>query len=74
MLDPQRPVLVEGGDARFWGTKFGLDGSVVAITKSTIACLAAPSFHEGSVSVADGASASVQEGKKRRGQDCKRSE
>ena len=30
------------------GTKSGLDLSVVAFTKSTIACLAAPSFHDGS--------------------------
>ncbi len=33
------------------GTNVGLDWSVVACTKSTIACLAGPSFHEGSGSV-----------------------
>ena len=30
------------------GTNFGLARSVVARTKSTIACLAGPSFHDGS--------------------------
>src|SRR5262249_35552501 len=30
------------------GTNFGLERSVVARTKSTIACLGGPSFHEGS--------------------------
>jgi hypothetical protein len=33
-------------------TKFGLDESVVALTKSTIACFAGPSFHKGSGSSA----------------------
>ena len=33
------------------GTNFGLPCVVVAFTNSTIACLAAPSFHEGSGSV-----------------------
>ena len=41
------------------GTKSGLDLSVVAFTKSTIACFAGPSFHEGRVSVAEGASATA---------------
>src|SRR5262249_57782075 len=31
-----------------WGTNVGLDLSVVFCTNSTIACLAGPSFHEGS--------------------------
>src|SRR5215469_9374205 len=31
------------------GTNFGLERSVVARTKSTIACFAGPSFHEASV-------------------------
>src|SRR5438045_9507501 len=30
------------------GTKFGPPVSVVALTKSTMACFAGPSFHEGS--------------------------
>ena len=34
------------------GTNFGLAGSVVARTKSKIACFAAPSFQEGSASAA----------------------
>ena len=38
------------------GTKSGLDVSVVAFTKSTIACFAAPSFQEGNASVAEGTS------------------
>jgi hypothetical protein len=38
--------------------------SVVACTKSTIAYFAAPSFHEGSGSVAEAASARVETGKK----------
>ena len=33
------------------GTNFGLALSVVVLTNSTIACLAAPSFHDGSGSV-----------------------
>src|SRR6185436_2791742 len=45
------------------GTKSGLDVSVVAFTKSTIACFAGPSFHEGRVSVAEGASASAVRGR-----------
>jgi hypothetical protein len=35
---------------------------LVAFTKSTIACLAAPSFHEGSALVVVGASASAEVG------------
>src|SRR6516225_8059369 len=34
-----------------WGTNVGLDLSVVFCTNSTIACLAGPSFHEGSGSL-----------------------
>ena len=48
MLDPERPVLIERGDARLGGTNFGLPLSVVALTNSTIAFLAAPSFQDGS--------------------------
>ena len=46
------------------GTKSGLALSVVAFTKSTIACFAGPSFHEARVSVAEGASARATTGKK----------
>ena len=51
MLDPQRAVLIEGGDALGGGTNFGLPLSVVAWTKATMACLAGPSFHDGKGSV-----------------------
>ena len=46
------------------GTKSGLDLSVVAFTKSMIACFAGPSFHEARVSVANGASATAMTGNK----------
>jgi hypothetical protein len=41
------------------GTNFGLERSVVARTKSTIACFAGPSFHEASVFAASCAHAVV---------------
>src|SRR4029079_10353337 len=44
------------------GTKLGLDGSVVAFTKFTIACLAGPSFHDGRAGPLEGASASAEVG------------
>ena len=40
--------LVEGSDAFLGGANLALPFSVVVRTKSTIACLAGPSFHEGS--------------------------
>jgi len=46
MFDPQRAVLVEGGDALLQRNDFELPSSVVARTKSNIACFAGPSFHE----------------------------
>ncbi len=52
VLDPERAVLVESGDAFPGGTKFAPPVVVVAFTKSTMACFAAPSFHEGSGSCA----------------------
>ena len=54
------------------GTKSGLDLSVVAFTKSTIACFAGPSFQEGRVSV--GRRRLGERRKARREEDCKRSE
>ena len=48
MLDPQVPSWSKVAMRSSGGTKFGLDWSVVACTKSTIACFAGPSFHEGS--------------------------
>ena len=44
MLDPERAVLVEFGDALLRRHT----GSVVTRTKSRIACFAGPSFHEAS--------------------------
>ena len=51
MLDPERAVLVERGDAFGGGTNCGLPGVVVALTNSRMAFLAGPSFQEGSGSV-----------------------
>ena len=51
MLDPERAILIEVAMRSSGGTKFWLAASVVAFTKSRIAVLAAPSFHEGSGSV-----------------------
>ena len=49
MLDPERAILVERGDAFRRALRIsGLDSSVVACTNATIAFLAAPSFHDGS--------------------------
>ena len=47
MLDPQRAVLVEGGDAlrRRHELRAGLVGG--RADEFTMACLAGPSFHEG---------------------------
>jgi hypothetical protein len=47
MLDPQRAVLIEGGDALLGRHKRRLAWSVVPRTKSTMAFFATPSFHEG---------------------------
>ena len=44
-------VLVERGDPLAGGTNCGLAGRRCPSTKATIACLAGPSFHEGSGSV-----------------------
>ncbi len=47
MLNPERAVLVKGGDALLRRDVLCTPGFVVVRTKSTIACLAGPSFHEG---------------------------
>jgi len=44
LLDPGGTVLIEGGDAVFGRTNFGLPLSVVVLTNSRIACFAGPSF------------------------------
>jgi hypothetical protein len=48
VLHPKRPILIESDNALFGGTNFGFARSVVSRTKSRIACLEGPSFHEGS--------------------------
>ncbi|MCK7522770.1 MAG: hypothetical protein MZV64_36345 [Ignavibacteriales bacterium] len=53
LLAPERAVVVEGGDAfGGTGTKSGEPGFVTFSTKSTMDCLAWPSFQEGSGSAA----------------------
>ena len=48
MLDPERAVLVEGGDALRRRDEIRRPYPWWSSTKSTMACLAGPSFHEGS--------------------------
>jgi hypothetical protein len=47
MLDPERAVLIEFGDA--FGRRYEIRAAfvVVALTNSMIACFAGPSFHDG---------------------------
>ena len=47
MLEPQRAVLVEGGDALLRWHELRTALVVVTLTKLTMDCLAGPSFHEG---------------------------
>ena len=47
LLDPERAVLVKRGDAFLRRHEVGAARVVVVWTKLTMACLAAPSFHEG---------------------------
>jgi hypothetical protein len=72
MLDPERAVLIEGGDAFLGGTNLGLALSVVAFTKSTIARLGGR--RSIGQRVGDRGCLSEREGKEWREQDCKRSE
>ena len=50
------------------GTNFGLARSVVARTKSTIACFAGPSFHDGSGPPGVAVCAGADAGRERYGQ------
>ena len=54
MLDPQSAILVKGGNTFLRRDKIcvNLTWVVFEKTKSTMACLAAPSFHEGKGSAA----------------------
>ena len=48
LLDPQRAVIVEHGDAILGSDEIGGARLVTRATKPTIAALAGPSFHDGS--------------------------
>ena len=52
MLNPQRAILIKGGDGSPFETNFELRWSVVSCTKSRMAFFAGPSFQEGSGSSA----------------------
>jgi hypothetical protein len=61
LLGPERAVVVEGGDALLDRNESALPSSVTRSTNATIACFAAPSFHDGSGSgEADRAEAQCQ--------------